>query len=276
MAIYKFPLKIGRAAEAGANHVRFSIEEFVGQNREHVHTIHTYMPIGFSLGDQANWNTFDKGMVGAGLDVILNQIGVGGDGAKAKLTQSDIIAGSAENASLFSGVPGIDIISKTARIDAIRRGVVQNPYSILAYEGQGIRSYTFAFKFIAESAKESKEAERIIETFRTYMYPEKMGNLALQYPGLFEIKFYTGEKENQFMPTLAKSHLTAMDTNYNPTGNSFHNDGSPVEFDLSLTFQEAQQLNRDDLYDEYAGKDSAEDRGEGEGEKQPVDEPGDK
>jgi hypothetical protein len=44
---------------------------------------------------------------------------------------------------------------------------------------------------------------------------------------------------NQYLFKIKKSVITAMSINHDPNSTiSFHNDGSPVETDLALTFKE--------------------------------------
>ena len=50
------------------------------------------------------------------------------------------------------------------------------------------------------------------------------------------------------MPQIMDCHLTNLSVTYNGTTNAFHKDGAPVETDLSMTFQEARAIVRQDLY----------------------------
>jgi hypothetical protein len=260
----KFPSTLAEHAENGSPFVRIEVNELQGGSRIQPYVLYMYMPIGFSVGDTGNYGTLDMGQMGAGLDVILQQAGVSN---KAGLTQSDLIAGATLNAGLLSGIPFLEQVDKGARIAALKSGVALNPYQAVSYEGQQIRSFTFDFKLISESAEEARTAREIIDVLRNYHMPEKVGSLAIQYPAIFNISFYKGEKVNNFMPKITPCYLTNITTTYNPTGNTFHADGAPVETDLSLTFQETKSLTRQDLYgEEYEGiepKDETEPEGEG-------------
>ena len=79
------------------------------------------------------------------------------------------------------------------------------------------------------------------------MYPE--GNeLILKYPPTFTIKFFNGSgKENKFIPAIFESYLTGMSAVYNGSTNIFHSDGSPLESDVQLTFQEIKALTREEI-----------------------------
>ena len=52
------------------------------------------------------------------------------------------------------------------------------------------------------------------------------------------------------MPKIMDTYLVNCTTTYNSTTNAFHEDGQPVEVDMSLTFQETRPLTRHDLYRE--------------------------
>ena len=260
MSLITFPQELGKYAKEGHAHMRFSINELIGNTREEVHVIHTYMPIGVSVGDGQSYTNLETGITGKGFDIIAGKVGLGGQGA-ANFTQQDLLVGGSETLGRFGSeidslTSGFFNTETTRRLGLLSQGVALNPNTVVAYEGPQIRTFQFNFKLIAESAKEQIIAKDIVDLFRTYMYPEELGELALQYPALFKISFYNGEDPNLHLPKIAPCFLQTMNTNYNPTGNSYHVDGSPVEIDLELQFTETEVLTRNDLYgDEFAGKD---------------------
>ena len=152
------------------------------------------------------------------------------------------------NTSLLSGIPGLDMIDRGARIAALESGIAQNPNTHVTYEGQQLRSFQMDFKMISESPDEAKTIGKIVDVIRNYSMPESTGALSIQYPAHFEIEFMHGEFPNPFMPIITKCHLTSLGTTYNATSNIFHADGAPVETDISLQFQELKALTRQDLY----------------------------
>ena len=52
-------------------------------------------------------------------------------------------------------------------------------------------------------------------------------------------------------PKMKSCYLTNVTTNFNPTTMTFHDDGKPVEIDLSLSFTEQITLNRKDIEEGY-------------------------
>ena len=89
---------------------------------------------------------------------------------------------------------------------------------------------------------------KIIKTFRENMYP-KGNDVILTYPPIWTMKFYDGATgtENRKLPKIFQSYLTGMTATYNGTTNMFHNDGSPVETDVSVQFQETRALTLKDI-----------------------------
>ena len=76
-----------------------------------------------------------------------------------------------------------------------------------------------------------------------------MGSIALVYPPLFHISFYSEGRINEYLPKIKPCYLTALDSTFNATSSTFHQDtGAPIEVDIALTFQEERVLVRQDLY----------------------------
>ena len=112
-----------------------------------------------------------------------------------------------------------------------------------------MRGYTFAFRLVAESAKEQNQIRAIERTFRKFLYPKRAGAIALVYPPLCDITFYAEGKRNEYMPNIKPSYLTSLEAVYNETSTAFHKDtGAPLELNLTMSFQEERVLTRDDLY----------------------------
>ena len=244
-----FPSNLASEAANGHNHVRLEIHELQNGARINPYIIHLYPPIGFAVTDAGNYGTMDKGAMGAGMNAILTGIGVK-SGEDTGITGADLKAGAAMNTSLLGGIPGLDLIDRGARIQAMEAGIAQNPFTHVTYEGHQLRSFSMEFKMISESSAEAKTIAEIIDVIRNYSLPESTGALSIQYPAHFEIQFFQGEDPNPFMPKITTCHLTSLGTTYNSTSNIFHADGAPVETDVSLQFQEIKTLTRQDLYGE--------------------------
>ena len=233
MAIRYFPKKLSQMADAGADYISFEL--ISKKDPEAFETIFLYMPPGISVPDAATYNSVNLGNIGA----------AGAAASGTSITEADAIAKLTSTAKAGGGTSG-----DAAAAAEINQGIAANPYTAVAFESTALRNFTFSFKLVSESSDEAEDGRLIENTFRKFLYPKEIGALALQYPPLFRIKFYTGEDENKFMPMILDSYLTTMNTVYNESTNIFHSDGSPAEIGMELSFQETKVLTRDDLYGE--------------------------
>ena len=253
-----FPSTLASDAGKGGNHIRIAIMELQNAATIIPYVIHLHSPIGFVVTDAGSYGSIEKGMMGAGMDAILQKIGVK-SGDQTGLTEADIKAAASTNTSLLGNFPGLDMLDRGARIKAMEAGIAVNPNTHVTYDGHGLRSFQLDFKLISESTDEAKTIAKIVDVLRNYSMPESTGAVSIQYPAKFELEFYKGDKINKFMPKMIHCHLTSLGTTYNTTSNIFHADGAPLETDISLQFQEIRVLTRQDLYGEdFEGIDSNE------------------
>ena len=146
--------------------------------------------------------------------------------------------------------------------------VTVNPNLATTFNGVAIRQFIFQFKFFPKSAKESEQVKKIIKVLRLNAYPDEVliGSVPVgfEYPNMFRIRLLSGGTnklyENVGTP-IKMAYLQNIQHAYNPTASTFHEDGSPTEIDLSLTFFEYRALNRGDVeaedtdrFYEYYGK----------------------
>lgn len=215
--------------------MRFRIKEMgEGTNTQ---DIFLYQPIGLSVTDGANYTNFDLGTLTGALDIVKSR-------SVENVTAQDFLAGALIAKNKLSGGTSLNLRNKAA----LSAGVATNPYTRQSFENVNIRTYNFSFKLVAESAKESEIAKKIERTFRKFLYPKRVGSIALAYPPLFEISFYKGEVINQYMPNIKPCYLTSLESTFNETANTFHHQGQPLEVNLSLSFQEERAMVRQDLY----------------------------
>ena len=217
----------------GYQHVAF---EFVQRNNPQPSSkVHLYLPPGFSVPDSAAYGSLDLGVLGSRVQ------------SEAELTEGEKDDLAVFGLGKFAANFGAEAVFTKEKID---EGVALNPNTVLQFDNVAVRSFNFTFKLVSESAEEAREALNIENLFRKALYPELKSNrgLFLNYPDTFIIKFYHGDKVNQFMPQIQESYLQNMTTTYNAGSNIYHNDGSPTEVDLSLTFTETKALTREKLF----------------------------
>lgn len=229
-------------------------------------TIHLYLPISFQQTDGFQIAGTDLGVLGASVlagtansGSIMKGIGEGissGFGSIIDLANNNVSGLSA--ATVVSRLATKFAPTEVANAFNIAAGVTVNPNTRSTFRGVNLREYTFQFKFLPKSQKEAQSVEKIIKLFRTYAYPEtiEIGGVAAGYkfPDLFkiDIKVQMGQgKETIVGNKLKHCYLRSISTNYNPSSMTFHEDGKPVEIDLSLNFQEETTLSRKDILEGY-------------------------
>tara|TARA_Y100001937_G_C7133414_1_gene338724 strand:- start:2639 stop:3643 length:1005 start_codon:yes stop_codon:yes gene_type:complete len=237
---FYFPEDLQAGANQGYPFIRFGIKNNNGDDKV---AIYLYHPPGLSVTDGANYSGFNAGVLKAGL-IGAQKMFANQDGS---ISEADLFA-TALIARDKRATPG-STIEKITSSAALKAGVATNPYTRTAFETTNIRGYQFAFKLVASNAEESAKIVAIERTFRKFLYPKRMGSIALVYPPLFHISFYAEGRINNYLPKIKPCYLTTLDSVFNATSNTFHQDtGAPVEVDLTLTFQEERVLVRQDLY----------------------------
>jgi hypothetical protein len=136
-----------------------------------------------------------------------------------------------------------------------KAGYVFNPQKQVLFQGIEFRNFTMSFTFVPYSAAEAEQVKKIIEKFRMYAAPRQNRSLGENMfwvpPAQFDIKFKFGGQENPNLPKLKKCVIKSIDVNYAPNGWTTHTDGSPVQTNLTLEFQETALVGRDDISQGY-------------------------
>jgi len=238
--ILKYPLDMG-----GKNypfmHIKIN-ERNLTKSEGFVTDIFTYIPIGIFQNDGMSYGNLERGLIGAGIEALSN--------GSFTVTGEDLMAAAGQFTSSIQSFTGMDV---TAGYNAgvAKAGIAMNPTAVTTFESSEIRTFDINLKFITESEKESEKVGTIINRIREFMYPEKVGSFALQYPATFEIRFYAPVhgvmKETPYMPVFMPAYCTGLQTTYNASHSSFHPDGAPVEVDCQLSFRETHQLTREDI-----------------------------
>jgi len=226
--IHRFPLDI----DGGRPYMKFTIKD------DKETKILLPQPPGLTVQDGGVYGSFDLTLVD-GTKQVFEQFT--GQSFRENITGDDAIATGLLGNETFSGLLGIDTttVGTTA---ALTNRVAVNKYQRTTYETQNIRNFSFAFKFAAQSEKESKKIKDIEDAFRKATYPTKVGGIALRYPPPIEIQFMIGSDPNEAMPKIFRTQLTAFNTSFNQSTNAFFKDGAPIEVDMSIELTEDTQL----------------------------------
>ena len=216
-----------------------------------------YLPIGLQYRDNVQYDNFDLGGAGAaGVEALKG----GGSAIQAMIegglkTLGAGLTGNANTA--VSQLAAVKVMGKfpdeVAGAFKAATGVTTNPNTRALFKSVGLREFSFIFKFIATSPKESEEIKQIIKFFRTELYPENINlnvggseiSIGYKFPNKFQISLeYDGE---EIATKIKPCFLRDVSTNYNSTAMSMHEDGNFTEIEMSLAFQEARTLNRKDV-----------------------------
>jgi len=226
--------------------------------------IKLYLPISLQQNDTFNIATPELGQLGAAAAGLFSSGkgllgGVGGALGKGFSSIVDLVtgqlAGDAARLGVAQAAGRIPVVgSEIGQAAQISGAVAVNPNVRSAFRGVSLREFAFTFKFIARSHEEARQVEKIIKYFRVYSYPESIeaGGISAgyKYPDMFEIHVRHEPTGKRVGTKIKDCFLRSVSTNYNPSSMSFHDDGRPVEIDLSLNFIEESTLSRKDIIQE--------------------------
>ena len=133
-------------------------------------------------------------------------------------------------------------------------GYVFNPQEQILFEGIDFRTYQMSFTFTPYSREEAAEVTSIIKSFRRNAAPTIVTNLAGFFfipPSVFQISYLYNGQENPNINKVKTSVLTDVTVNYAPNGWSAHDDGSPVQTTMTLSFKEIELVDSAAIQEGY-------------------------
>ena len=127
-------------------------------------------------------------------------------------------------------------------------GEAKNPNKEALFKDMSERSFSFDFTFVPKSEEETEAVYQIIRIFRYNSAPKLQSRRYFDSPGEFEIKFFSGGRENPYLPKLRRLVCTAVDYKYGGSEvfRAF-DDGAPAEVTINLSFQEVEQLHKEHI-----------------------------
>ncbi len=216
------------------------------------------IPVGLTFSDSALYSSIDLGIIGQVASEAIGQaskqdtaaavVGAGLGGISGavmnKMNKANVAA-----AASFIARQKLGLGSVADVIDFSTKQIVA-PNTNTTFQHMNVRNFSFSFKLVAKSKAEAKTITDIIKIFRTYIYP--IGDdTVVQYPPLWNIDFLVNSKssssESNNIPKIFDSYLTTFTSTYNASASAFHADGTPVETDINITFQESKALTRTDI-----------------------------
>jgi hypothetical protein len=147
------------------------------------------------------------------------------------------------------GQGALDMVSAGGENNRLAsNGEAKNPNKEALFKEMTERSFTFDFTFVPKSEEETEAVHQIIRIFRYHSAPKLQSRRYFDSPGEFELKFFSGGKENPYMPKLRRLVCTSVDYKYGGDGVfRAYEDGAPAEVSLSLQLQEVEQLHKEHI-----------------------------
>ena len=181
-------------------------------------------------------------------------LGMAGDWDAGNIAESLFATFSSAGTAAMGKVAGA-VDKGTGMLAA--QGIAVNNHMALTYKGPGeFRQHSFTFNFFPKTQPDANAIRDLTKDLKDGMLPRMSGtplkkNRAVSAPFFmaprhWTIDFYkgngqlnSGDGEEQFLHKIKKSVITQMSINDDPNSTiSLHEDGSPVQTTLSLTFQE--------------------------------------
>lgn len=138
-------------------------------------------------------------------------------------------------------------------------GAVLNSNLELLFSGPELRTFQFQYTMTPRDKAEAASCKQIIRMFKKAMAPKlKEGALFLYTPNMFFVDFIHKSGVHPFLNRIKPCALTTFGVTYTPD-NAYmtYEDGSPVAYNLSFSFQEIEPI-----YDkDYESGDGAEGMG---------------
>ena len=213
-------------------------------------------PNSLSTRFDANWGGLEGGALRATMGSAVGKMNFG------KLTPSgmgwDMSEGNISSI-LFEGIKSAGLTLGTKVAAAVDKGtgmlaaqgIAVNNHMSLVYKGPSkFRTHDFAFNFFPKAQQDADAIKDIIKDLQNGMLPRMAGpaikagrTLSSPFflaPRHWTIDFFRGDGElNEYLHTIKKSVITQMQINHDPNSTiSLHEDGSPVQTSLTLSFQE--------------------------------------
>ena len=219
-----------------------------------------FLPPGFQSTEGLGFDGFDLGLAGAIAERTFqnggfDNGGVLGDAFKTTTgTLEEVKAGNLpDTAKLLSvELAKLKRAALPAGVGAAANavaGVTIAPNQRTLFKRVNMREFAFTFSLIPSNAGEAAIVTQIAKYFRYYLYPKPILSsdgvrVGYQYPNKFQIKVGTvlgGWEPLKIQPC----YLRGLSVTTNPNAAAYHEDGNPVETQISVNFIEAATLDRD-------------------------------
>lgn len=219
-----------------------------------------YAPVGISENFGASWTGGDMGMY--------NMIKDAAGSFSSDSTFGEMLDKYGETAKTFMGEAGARFVGNKIGIPALEQkllkegigdgliegGVAKDPHFEIFFNRPTQRTFSFDFKMIPRNPKEAENIRKIVQTFKAYSAPsygDQYGGANGRYylyPSYFQIEYWNTDKLHKIKDCV----LTNITVNYTAsTTTATYYDGSPLQTDMVLNFQEKVLLTQEDIKNGY-------------------------
>ena len=255
MAITVFPLEL-RQSTSNWSYMSFWVHPKGANDQFTDEFVYLPIPTALTFSDSMEYNNLDLGILGdIGVKAIAAAANKGGGALSTGAAIVGMVDSVVSKAEGSNKAAAASIVARKAggrgenAANIIDYGTKQviSPNSRTRFQNSTIRSFAFQFKMVGRTQKDTSAIKTICEIFQQYMYPEGT-DLLLKYPPTWQVTFFDGKGEiNSYIPGIYELYLTSLTTTFNSSTNIFRDDGSPVEVDVSLGFQETKALTRQEI-----------------------------
>ena len=224
-----------------------------------------YLPQAISIRDGVQYDNIDLGRIGEAIrrsvmqgdDIVQSVATAGIDGLKSAIgavRTGDVLNEASGQAALAALA---DNLGNTIS-GAVRSGlqVTANPNTRAIFKSVPLRDFSFTFKMIPTSARESEMIKNIVYYFREQLYPEAIelegtNGFSVGYfmPNVFNIEM--AYKDQRVGTKILPAYLRNFTAQYNGSGMGFHSDGNFTEVDISMSFIEQETLHHRRIQEGY-------------------------
>tara|TARA_B100000809_G_C15113244_1_gene521424 strand:- start:601 stop:1797 length:1197 start_codon:yes stop_codon:yes gene_type:complete len=221
--------------------------------RKYMGSICLYMPTGIEINDQMVYND-DSRKMGAFAETlfsenytdIFNPTTLTSPAAltAAGFVGGKILGGNGVMAALLGAGLGSVVSVELQR----GSGKIANPNEIVMYNSTALRTFSFAWTILPDSAKESQQATGLIKMFRKAAHATKNNKMLITVPDHVVVSFHGAGAKGVEMIQLPPCVIESVNVSYNPNNTSFFKENnSPVEIGLAVTLKEMVPLYSDDV-----------------------------
>lgn len=197
------------------------------------------LPLASNLNysDVQDWEEFDSGAIGAGVNAVSD-----GEGYMEAVRR----LGSGIAKSALETIGGGSADSSFNSIQAAS-GVSINPARANVYRAPKFREFQLQYNLVAKTPEESVAIRKIEQILRYYASPRHTGASGgfLQAPSVFRISHWSSSGDdnysvNAYLPAYLPAALVAISVDYNSNGDNYMHEGTfaPIDVKITLAFKE--------------------------------------